>query len=235
MNLIDLFMPRQVKCIFCNRETPKFGICGDCYEHLPMITSPSCEICGGRLTGKGKVCIECKNRQMNFEKCYCVLEYSGDIKTKIISFKQNGVKHIGETFAFLMEDKFSSINESVDIIIPVPINEARLIKRGFNQSEVLCENLKSTGKVNTTVLSRIKDTPHQTGLGRHNREDNLKGAFEVKDKKSLKDKTILIVDDIYTTGSTLNEVARTLLKCKPKKVIAMCLARSPIKVDRIVK
>lgn len=231
----DLFFPRQVKCIFCNRETSKFGICNICYEQLPFITSPTCAICGGSCKGKTHVCLECKGRKFSFEKCYCALDYRDEVQQKIISFKQGGVLHIGEAFAFIIEELFKNIQEEIDIIIPVPINEARLKERGFNQSEVLCANLDHTQKVDKGILKRTKDTPHQTGLGRQNREDNLEGAFNVEDKQKIKGKTILLVDDIYTTGSTLNECAKTLRKYKPKKIIAMCLARAPIKIDRIFK
>ena len=91
-----------------------------------------------------------------------------------------------------------------------------------------------TNKVNTTILVRHKDTPHQTGLSRENRLTNLSGAFEVTDKKLIRNKTILLVDDIYTTGSTLNECARTLKKAGASRVISLCLARTPIKLDRVL-
>lgn len=234
MRILDLFFPRQAKCIFCSKETSTLGICDDCYEHMPFIKEPTCDICGGTLVGKGSVCIECKNRTMTFDKCYCILEYRDEVRSKIIALKQNGKKHIAETFAYLVEDKVMPLLENIDIIIPVPIHEERVKERGFNQSEVLCKNLQSTGKVNKDICRRIKNTPHQTGLGRDNRESNLVGAFEIKDKKQIKDKTILIVDDIYTTGSTLNEIAKTLYKCKAKKVIALCLARTPVNLNKVV-
>lgn len=235
MKLIDLFFPRDSKCIFCNRETSEYGICNACYLELPLILSPSCDICGGNLIGSATVCLECKNRKMHFDKCYSVLEYRDDVQIKIITFKQKGAKHIGLAFSHLIAKKFEELEEDIDIIIPVPIHEARLKERGYNQSEVLCNILNETGKVRTDILLRTVDTPHQTGLSRENRQQNLEGAFVITDKRLLKDKTILLVDDIYTTGSTLNECAKTLRKYKPKKIIALCLARTPIKVDRIIK
>jgi len=234
MKIIDLFFPRQVKCVFCGKETREFGICDECYSHLPFIMSAVCDKCGGRNSGKGKVCGECKNRHLIFKKCYSVLDNTANIREKIISFKQSGNKYLGETFAHLIENKYNEINEEIDLIIPMPISADRLKIRSYNQSEILCKYLPKE-KLATDVVVRIQDTPHQTGLSRANREENLSGAFRVNDKKKIKNKTILIVDDIYTTGSTLNECARTLLSSGSGQVFGLCLARTPVKIDRIVK
>ena len=89
-------------------------------------------------------------------------------------------------------------------------------------------------KVKTNIIKRIKDTPHQTGLSRDNRKENLLNGFEVLDKVVIKDKTILLIDDIYTTGSTLNECAKILKKHGATRVIGLTLARTPIKPDRVL-
>ena len=235
MSIIDLFFPRQVKCIFCSSETKEFGICDKCYESLPFLTSPICHNCGGKLIGKGKVCIECKGRHFDFDRSFAVLSYEGDVQDKIISFKQNGNKYIGETFAWLIDRKFHELYLDIDIIIPVPISEERTKERGFNQSEVLCVELLSTGLVDTGVIKRVVDTPHQTGLSRENRENNLKDCFKVIDKKKIKGKNVLLIDDIYTTGSTLNECSKTLKKNGVNKVFALCLARPPIRMNSVVE
>lgn len=235
MNPLDLFFPRQVKCIFCGRETKIFGICDECYNLLPIITGSTCIKCGVRMVGKGKACVECKNRQTALDRNYAVLEYKDDIQSKIIAFKQGGVKHIGETFAFLIYNKFKEIDENIDLIIPVPISEERKKIRKYNQSEVLACELLESGKVVTDILLRPQDTPHQTGLGRKNRETNLKGAFKVKDKLKIKNKNILLLDDIYTTGSTLNECAKTLKDAGANSVIGLVLARAVPRVDKILE
>ena len=237
MSILDLFFPTQVKCVFCNAETPKFGICKKCYEALPFIKQPVCHKCGGERLSKDLVCIECKNRHFDFESCFSIFYYKDEIQKKIVSFKQGGNKYIGYAFAWIIDEKYNELglNEIIDVIIPVPINENRLKERGFNQSKILCNELMTTGKVNTEVLKRVKDTPHQTGLNRENRQSNLKDGFVVTKENLINNKTILLVDDIYTTGSTLNECAKTLIKAGAKKVVAMCLARTPIDNDRILK
>lgn len=232
---LDLLFPRQVKCIFCNHETSRFGICDNCLEILPKISGKTCFHCGGRMIGGGDSCVECKNKKFYFERCFSVLEYDGEVRNQMSSFKESGRRHIGEAFAHLIEAKFLETNENVDIIIPVPIGADRLKTRGFNQSEVLCGELLEIGKVKTDILLRPQDTPHQTGLDRQHREKNLRGAFKVSDKSLVKGKRIMLVDDIYTTGSTLNECARTLVEAGASGVVAMVLCRTPIRESRLIR
>ncbi|MBE5736254.1 MAG: ComF family protein [Clostridiales bacterium] len=234
MAIIDLFFPSHIKCIFCGEETKAIAICDKCYASLPFITAQKCLKCGGVVKGDGGVCIECKGRDLHYDRCYCLLSYTGIVQSKVITFKQAGYKHIGETFAHIMKLGLKEIEEPIDVIVPVPIHDTRRKERGFNQSEVLCTEIKDV-PIDTTLLIRSVNTPHQTGLSRENREKNLIGCFAVPDKKLVTGKSILLVDDIYTTGSTLSECARTLKKAGAKKVYAMCLARAPYKLDNIVQ
>lgn len=232
---LDLFFPSGIKCIFCGRETKDYGICEDCYKALPLITGETCIHCGGKIMGMGLSCLECKNKQFAIDRNYAVMEYRGDIRHAMSSFKEGGKKYFGYAFARLLEDKFKGIDEQVDLIVPVPIGSGRLKTRGYNQSEILCKELISTGKVRTDILLRPNDTLHQTGLDRKHRIANLKGVFKVSDKKLIEGKCILVVDDIYTTGSTLNECATTLKRAGARRVIGLTLCRTPINIDNILK
>jgi ComF family protein len=236
MGVIDLFFPKQVKCVTCGQEVDKFGICEKCSRLLTLIPSPTCEICGGENIGKGKVCIECKGRHFEFVKNYSLFVYDGDVRNKVISFKQNGNKSIGEMFAYFIANKYDEIikEHGIDLIIPVPISEDRRKTRKLNQSEILCSQILDKDKIDNSILKRTKDTPHQTGLSRQNREENLKDSFEIIDKKIVKGKSILIVDDIYTTGSTLNACSRVLKSAGAKEIYTLTLARAPIKKDKII-
>ena len=235
MSIIDLLFPSQVKCLNCGVEVDKLALCDNCIKYLTIIPAPSCDICGGELSGKGKVCIECKGRDFKFKKNYSIFLYTDMVRNKIIDFKQNGHKAIGEMFAYFIEEKCNEIlsKNNIDIIIPVPISDERFKERKFNQSAVLCSSLPKD-KVREDVFIRVKPTPHQTGLSRKNREDNLKSAFEVTNKKIIKGKTILLVDDIYTTGSTLNACACELISAGAKSVISLTLARVPVKKGRVL-
>ena len=236
MSIIDMLFPSQVKCLNCGVETSKLAICDKCIKNLTIIPPPTCAICGGEISGKGKVCIECKGREFAFTRNYSIFVYADMVRKMIIDFKQNGHKAIGEMFAYFIEDKCDDIlvKNNIDIIIPVPISEERLKERKFNQSEVLCSRLLLTNKVDVNALIRVKPTPHQTGLSRSNREENLKDAFVVANKKNIKGKTVLLVDDIYTTGSTLNACSKILKNSGANEVITLTLARVPVKKERVL-
>ena len=120
----------------------------------------------------------------------------------MLSFK-NGKKYLGYYFSEIIREYLKKLNINFDYIIPMPIHENRLKERSFNQSEILVSNLKDENLIEYNVLKRIKDTPHQTGLNKSNRKTNLEDAFTVVDKDKVKDKIILLVDDIYTSGSSI--------------------------------
>jgi ComF family protein len=133
-----------------------------------------------------------------------------------------GRKHLAPQMGKMMLNKIEqeSCFGKIDLIVPVPISRQGLQKRGFNQTELLAKQI-SKGlrvKMDSTVIRRVKETPSQTELSREEREKNLLCAFEVTDKKKIANKKILLVDDVYTTGSTGRECTRTLLRAGAAKV-----------------
>ena len=201
-----------------------------CYSNLKFIKGDICLLCGGFSdNGKDSVCSECIDKHSYYKKCYCVLSYDGDILGKISEIKKDKKKYYIEPFASLMADKFKEINIDFDLILPIPITSDRLSDRGFNQAEELAKEInKISHKVYNNILLKSRDTYHQTGLGREERMNNLNDSFMVTDKKLVKGKVILLVDDIYTTGSTINESAKTLKSAGAKEVYALCLCRTPL-------
>lgn len=225
MKILDLIFPQTIKCFVCGREVSVKGACDYCYTHLPWIKGNTCINCGGNVIGDGKVCEDCKKDKYYFLKNYSIFNYTGDLQKVVLSFK-SGNKYLGYYLSDIINDYVKKNKIHFDLIIPMPIHKNRVKSRGFNQSEILVENLKDKYTIEKDVILRIKDTPHQTGLSRENRKINLKSAFEVIDKEKIKDKTILLVDDIYTTGSTLNECSKTLFKNGAKEIVCLCLARA---------
>ena len=235
MGLLEYIFPQSIKCIFCGREVGLYAICDECKRALPFIPEDACVKCGGRVSGMENICIDCKAEDRAFEKCFCILDYDGDVRNKILKFKSKKYKNIGNAFAHLIYEKFEKINIPFDIIIPVPIHENRKRQRGFNQSEILCTEIKKYyGRVNVDAMIRKLDTPRQAGLNRDNRQENLDGAFKVVNKSKIKGKIVLVVDDIFTTGVTLNECAKALLKAGASKVYGLCLSRAVLNWDSIL-
>lgn len=231
MKLLDIFMPQRIKCIVCGKDVGDFEICDKCDKELPYITGRTCIKCG--INSSTDVCVECKDASHKFEQNFSVFVYKDAIQKQIIKFKQSGYKYIGEVFAVKMLEYFKNIDIPFDLILPMPIHTNREKERGFNQSEILAQEIiKYYGRFDKNVIARVKDTPHQTGLSKDNRKINLANAFKVLNKSKVKGKTILLIDDIYTTGSTLNECAECLYKAGANKVYGLCLARAEIKVDK---
>jgi len=231
MRLLDILMPQRIKCIVCGKDVGDFEICDKCDKDLPYIIGKTCVKCG--INSANDLCIECKDASHKFIQNFSIFVYKDIIQKLIIKFKQSGYKNIGEVLAVKMLERFKELDIPFDLIVPIPIHSNREKERGFNQSVILAQEIaKYYGRFDENVISRIKDTPHQTGLSKENRKINLDNAFKVLNKAKVKGKTILLIDDIYTTGSTLNECAECLYKSGADKVYGLCLARAEIKQDK---
>lgn len=230
MRLIDIFFPQTIKCIMCSAEMVDGYICDSCKKDIPYI-SKGCSKCGGSVIGDGDICIECKKYDRIFDKGYCVAEYSGKFKEKILKFKNHNGKFLYQAFSQMMLDKYKELNIDVDVIVPIPIHDNRRKERGFNQCELLSERIAEySGKVDKNIIIRTKDTPHQAGLNRENRINNLENAFQLVEGAKVKGKDILLIDDIFTTGTTLDECAKYLKGKGAGKIYFLCLARTPIEI-----
>ncbi len=232
MNLSEIFFPSGIKCVFCGREVSgDINICDNCISLLPFITGKTCFRCGGRVLEED-VCMDCAKSDHAFIRNFAIFDYDGVFREKVLAFKQSGRKHIGHAFSPFIYEKYKSLDIPFDMVIPMPISKEREKERGFNQADILIEDIESNEhNVRRDIIFKIKNTPHQTGLSKENRRVNLEGAFMVADKSLVKGKTILIVDDIYTTGSTMSQVAETLMKAKAKEVYGLTLARARIRAD----
>lgn len=232
MRISDIFFPSNIKCVFCGTEVSgEIAVCENCYKHLPFIRGKTCLKCGGHVVEED-VCIDCAKNEHEFVRNFAVFDYDGVLRDKILSFKQAGRKHIGYTLSWFIYEKFKSLDVEFDAVIPMPISSERRKERGFNQADILVSDIEdNTNLVDKNIIQKVKNTPHQTGLSKENRQTNLERAFVVPNKSLVKGKTLLVVDDIYTTGATLSEVASTLNRAGAKAVYGLTLARTTTHVD----
>ena len=208
--LLDLFFPR--KCVFCRRliERKDESICPKCKKELPYTEN------GGILKGNF------------FTFCVSPLYYENSVREALLRYKFYQLTVYAEPFGKLISECVAEyIDAQVDIISWVPLSKKRLRSRGYDQARLLAETVScELGIPCVPVLRKKKDTAPQSRTGSaEKRKKNISGAYEVIDKNLIDGKTILLIDDIVTTGSTLAECARTLGRGGADKVYCAAVAR----------
>ncbi len=197
-------------CDICRREVfAGERICKDCRGSLPYNRGHVCPFCGRRVREPG-ACLECKFKPPGVEKARSVCVHSDEAARLVIRFKR-GESYLYRTLADEMYPLLEREFPTVQMLIGVPMTEKSRKKRGYNQSELLAARLAElSGKTFLTPVEKRRDTDNQRVLGRLDREKNLEGCFHVHQRKEVKGKRILIVDDTMTTGATISELARVL-------------------------
>lgn len=233
MNRIwEVLYPSRITCIICDDELThdcKGSICGNCYEKLSKSLEHVCERCGESLDSLANFCLNCKKSSKRyFKKARAPFLYDGEIKSLIHNLKYNNKQYIGEYLSEFLVEEYKKNNFDVDFIVPIPLSQKRLKQRGYNQSLLLCKKFETELNlcVNTTNLVRVVDTPTQTALTKDERKHNLERAFKVVDKKLFRDKKILIIDDVYTTGATMEEASKTLIESGASEVYCLSVAHT---------
>lgn len=217
------------RCGFCNvliSGNEKYLLCDKCLNNAKFIGENCCQKCGKVLVlGYADLCSDCRIIKHHFDKAFSVVEYRDEVKSALIRYKFFGQKKVLNTLASLALSKLGEI-DSVDLIIPVPLHKDKMRQRGFNQSEEIAGFIaKETGiQLNKTCLFRVKNTKSQSTLSRQERLKNLKNAFKGFNINQINGKKLLLIDDIYTTGSTVSECARELKKAGAKKVYVLTIA-----------
>ena len=207
-------------------------MCGICGKFSPNYL---CQKCYLLLKKQAKFIIEKKQEDENyFENHLYIFQYQGIIRRAILNYKFKEESYLYLTFVnFLLKNDFFFENfKSYDTIIPVPISKKRKKERGYNQSLLIAKELvkqinqeKKTLNLCTDALEKIKNIVPQSTLDKENRLKNIQGVYKLKNKEQLENKKILLIDDIYTTGNTVNEASRILNQANVKEVNVLVLAK----------
>ncbi len=218
---------RGYSCDGCGREVfdyPNARLCKDC-ESAQVRPIRTCSVCGRQTVADG-VCLSCKKELPKFDRGLSPFVYHGK-SALLINVMKNGKPRLAHYFGEAMADCFASAEtvESV-LIVPVPITEAKLRERGYNQAErlaeVVCERLKTLGfdaELIADVLVKTRETQAQKTMSFYERKENVVGAFFVHKRKACRDRTVVLVDDIMTTGATGSACALRLKKAGARKVV----------------
>jgi ComF family protein len=216
-------------------------LCPACLERYAPVESPICIRCGMMFKsreGDDHLCGDCIKEPKRFKIARAPGIYDRTLKKAIHCLKYRGKIQMARPFGMLLFAAFIRFWDikNIDLIIPVPLHTKRLKERGFNQSYLLVRNWKQLAAklsiemsdiaVERNVLVRSRWTEPQTGLGRKKRMKNIKNAFKVNDCSRIAGKRILLVDDVLTTGATVNECAKTLISDGAKRVDVLTLARA---------
>ncbi len=228
---ISLLFPE--KCPFCltlsNTKGQKIpGLCPNCEKDIQWLLPPYCPRCGHPFP-KGStshLCSYCLQQRLSYDWGRAAARYQGVLAQAIQRFKYHGdVNLAGPLGRFWNKIELEDL--SFEAIIPVPLHPARLRERGFNQALLLAKTLgKAHNKpVLPRALRRIRNTIPQVQLDHSEREKNVRGAFAVRNRQEIMDKNLLLVDDVFTTGATVNECARVLKKSGAREIFILTLAR----------
>ncbi len=202
-------------------------ICGICGKLNPDFL---CHKCEKLLESQGKFKIEKQlNTSYYFKEHLYMFEYQGIIRKIILNYKFKDKAYLYKTLVnFLLKNqKFFQILQSYDTMISVPISRKRRKERGYNQSELIAKEIaiKLSLEYNPKSLFKAKNIIEQSKLNKEERKKNIQGVYELHNFKILQNKKILLIDDIYTTGSTVNECSKVLNQAQPKKIGVLTLAK----------
>ena len=202
------------RCLSCGREIFDGGyLCDDCKKDLPLNDGNICDRCGRKTIQSQMACTTCKQGVQNFNKARSSFDYQKPVRQFIQKLKFYNKRFYAEVLAEYLAITYFKNMFAPDVITYVPMTEKAKRKRGYNQSEMLAKELSK--RVNVEVvdcLVKIKETKRQAKLNKAQRMKNLQGAFRVVDRKLVKNKRVLLVDDVLTTGTTVNTVSEKLLK-----------------------
>jgi competence protein ComFC len=229
--ILDLFFP--VRCINCQRKGEAF-LCIDCLSLIVLLENDRCPFCHSKnISRKGEVCFSCKKLYFLDGLIAAASLEDPIIKKAVHLFKYPPfVKKLSKPLAFLIITQFNLINNksafSDFILSPLPLSKKRRFFRGFNQAEELAKEIaKRLNLPLLNLLVKTKETQSQIKLSKEKRRENVLNAFEITKgrEKFIKGKKVILVDDVFTTGATLNEAAKILKEKGAKEVWGMVVAR----------
>lgn len=221
--LSEAFFPNSFTCDICGIETFDGNICPDCLKTVTFNDKVTCPVCG-RKTVRPEICLECKAETPKFKKAVSPLVYDGGAVTLIAKFK-NGSGYLKDYFAGLICKKLENLPEA-DCIVYVPMTKKAVRSRGYNQAEILAKSISERTQIPVLkeIFVKVKETAEQKNLSKKERAANLAGCFNVASRAEIKDKTVLLVDDVLTTGATADAACKKLLQAGAKRVYFAAVA-----------
>jgi len=218
----------QQSCLLCtDHNGGEYGFCNGCLQSLPWHNAAKCPQCG--LLTDGLICGSCLDSPPSFDATHALFRYDYPLDRLLQHYKYKESLHLADTFSTLFINRLldtGHINSSIDLIIPMPMHHERLKQRGFNQALEIARLISKNRQIelDSTSCRRTRLTPPQASLPLKERIKNIRGVFECN--KNLQELHIALIDDVMTTGASLNELAKTLKQAGAAHVECWVIART---------
>ena len=204
-------------------------LCDDCWEQIELLKPPWCQICG--LPCWSTVCADCREHPPLFGRLRAIAFYEPTVREAVHLMKYEKKQVISKHLIQLLQAQLPEdlASTGYDFLLPIPLHTNRLRQRGFNQAEQIAQGVAQVWgvPVRTDILFRIKDTVPLSSLeSQEERMKNIVGAFEVQSPDSIQGRKILLIDDIFTTGTTITEALKVLQVASPDCVDVLTLTRT---------
>jgi ComF family protein len=239
-SLFSVLFPSD--CRICHSPLTKIStlpVCEPCLSKIEPIEGPLCSLCGERILTQRvspeaqPLCGICRRVPPRFARAVAYGAYEGTLRDLVHVFKYQHVKSAAPLLASYIAQAVAGFNSPEPLlVVPVPLWTGKRKSRGFNQAEEIARSFVRSHRAGTSIqldatsLVRRRETMSQTGLTRHQRQTNLRGAFAVVRRERIRERTILLIDDVITTGATAGECARVLLRAGAKGVCVATVARA---------
>jgi len=227
---LDLLLPPY--CLNCGAAVGGAGgLCARCWRDITFLGAPCCAGCGlpfGYELGPDVLCASCLRERPVFNRARAAVRYDEASRRLILAFKHGDRLHLAPAFGGWMRRAGAALLGEADLVVPVPLHWTRLFARRYNQAAVLAHALARAGgpPVGADWLVRRRRTPSQGKRNAQARRRNVAGAFALRRGRSVEGRRVVLIDDVLTTGATLNECARVLLRAGAARVDALTLART---------
>ncbi len=200
------------------------GFCPNCLKNVVFNNGKTCKLCGVAIHGAEDYCSHCAFEKTFYDRCFSPFCYGGCVQRAILNMKFGNIATNAQLLARYLAQCAKSNKIQFDVVTYVPMTANAEKQRGYNQAQLLAQSFCDILKIDEPValLKKVKDTQRQEKLGKKERKENLVGAFSAT--TDLHGKVVLVIDDIKTTGSTLNECAKALKKKGATQVICLTVA-----------
>lgn len=219
----ELLLPTNVACHHCEKEDVyKYGLCYDCYNSLKALSGDRCEICLDAINTEG-LCASCLDDKPDYTKLFCLYSYAEPLSSLVKGLKLHNKRYLKYDFAKIALDSIDVIDK-ITLITSVPASKKRLRERGYNQAELIGRELSHLTDIPYDDVLIRTQYAKTAKLSKSERIKQLKGHFDFS--KSVFNETVLLIDDVCTTGTTLRHCAKALKKAGAKEIFCCTILRT---------